>query len=71
MESPFIWLVIGEIIVIAFIIIAKIIFEKIEDKKIDKVLQFMNKKTKDDQDTQDKLKECLKIIEHNQDIESR
>lgn len=71
MESPFIWLVIGEIIILAFIIIIKIIFDKMEDKKVDKVIKFLDRKTKDDKETKDKLKECMKIIEQNQNKESR
>lgn len=66
MESPFIWLVIGEVIIIAFIFIMKFIFDRMENKKIDKIINFMNKKTRDDKEAKDKLKDCLKIIEQNQ-----
>lgn len=66
MENPFIWLVIGEVIIIAFIFIMKFIFDRMENKKIDKIINFMNKKTRDDKEAKDKLKDCLKIIEQNQ-----
>lgn len=70
MENPFIWLVIGEIIVIAIIFIVKYIFERLEDKKVDKIIKFLDSKTKDNKDTKDKLNECLKIIEQNRQKES-
>lgn len=66
MENPFIWLVIGEVIIIAFIFIMKFIFDRMENKKIDKIINFMNKKTRDDKEAKDKLEDCLKIIEQNQ-----
>lgn len=67
MNSPYIWLIIGELIIIAFIIAIKIIFNKLEGKKLDKIINFLDKKTKENQDNNmnDKFKECIKIIEQN------
>ena len=67
MNSPYIWLIIGELIIIAFIITIKIIFNKLEGKKLDKIINFLDKKTKENQDNNmnDKFKECIKIIEQN------
>lgn len=70
MENPFIWLVIGEIIVIAIIFIVRYIFERLEDKKVDKIIKFLANKTKDNKNTKDKFNECLKIIKHNHEKES-
>ena len=66
MEDPLKWLVIGELIIIGIIVLAKFIFDKLEDRKIDKVIKFLDKKTRNDKEAKDKLKECLKIIEQNQ-----
>ena len=67
MNSPYIWLIIGELIIIAFIIAIKIIFNKLEGKKLDKIINFLDKKTKENQDNNmnDKFKECIKIIEQD------
>ena len=67
MNSPYIWLIIGELIIIAFIITIKIIFNKLEGKKLDKIINFLDKKTKENQDNNmnDKFKECIKIIGQN------
>ena len=67
MNSPYIWLIVGELIIIAFIITIKIIFNKLEGKKLDKIINFLDKKTKENQDNNmnDKFKECIKIIEQN------
>lgn len=66
MEDPLKWLVIVELIIIGIIVLAKFIFDKLEDRKIDKVIKFLDKKTRNDKEAKDKLKECLKIIEQNQ-----
>ena len=67
LDNPYIWLVLGELIIIAIIIIIKLIFNKLEDKKLDKIINFLDRKTKENQDNNmnDKFKECIKIIEQN------
>ena len=67
MDNPYIWLVLGELIIIAIIIIIKLIFNKLEDKKLDKIINFLDRKTKENKNNtmDDKFKECLKIIENN------
>lgn len=67
MDNPYIWLVLGELIIIAIIIIIKLIFDKLENKKLDKIINFLDRKTKENKNNtmDDKFKECLKIIEKN------
>lgn len=67
LDNPYIWLVIGELIIIAFIVIIKIIFNKLENKKLDKIINFLDKKTKENQcnNINNKFKECIKIIGQN------
>lgn len=67
MDNPYIWLVLGELIIIAIIIIIKLIFDKLENKKLDKIINFLDRKTKESKNNimDDKFKECLKIIEKN------
>lgn len=66
MEDPLKWLVLGELIIIGIIVLVKLIFDKLEDRKLDKIIEFLDKKTKNDKEAKDKLNECLKIIEQNQ-----
>ena len=67
LDNPYIWLVLGELIIIAIIIIIRLIFNKLEDKKLDKIINFLDRKTKENKNNtmDDKFKECLKIIENN------
>ena len=67
MDNPYIGLIIGELIIIAFIVIIKIIFNKLENKKLDKIINFLDRKIKENKNNtmDDKFKECLKIIESN------
>ena len=67
MDNPYIWLVLGELIIIAIIIIIKLIFNRLENKKLDKIINFLDKKTKENKNNtvDDKFKECIKIIEQN------
>ena len=67
MDNPYIWLVLGELIIIAIIIIIRLIFNKLEDKKLDKIINFLDRKTKENKNNtvDDKFKECIKIIEQN------
>lgn len=67
MDNPYIWLVLGELIIIAIIIIIKLIFNRLENKKLDKIINFLDRKTKENKNStvDDKFKECIKIIEQN------
>ena len=67
LDNPYIGLIIGELIIIAFIVIIKIIFNKLENKKLDKIINFLDRKIKENKNNtmDDKFKECLKIIESN------
>ena len=64
MDTGFIWLVVGEIIVIALVIIARIIFKKMEKKKINDILKYIDKKSKD-KEINTKFQDCLDIIHKN------
>ena len=67
MDNPYIWLGLGELIIIAIIIIIKLIFNRLENKKLDKIINFLDRKTKENKNNtmDDKFKECLKIIANN------
>ena len=67
MDNPYIWLVLGELIIIAIIIIIKLIFNRLENKKLHKIINFLDRKTKENKNNtvDDKFKECIKIIEQN------
>ena len=67
MDNPYIWLGLGELIIIAIIIIIKLIFNRLENKKLDKIINFLDRKTKENKNNtvDDKFKECIKIIEQN------
>ena len=67
MDNPYIWLVLGELIIIAIIIIIKLIFNRLENKKLDKIINFLDRKTKENKNNtvDHKFKECIKIIEQN------
>lgn len=64
MEKAYIWLILGELLVIGLVIAIKIICDKKEDKKVDKILNYFDKRGIDKK-SEDKLKECLKIIKEN------
>lgn len=64
MNSEFIWLIVGEIFVIALVVIVRIIFKIIEKKKVDNILKYIDKKSKD-KNVDDKFKECIDIIKSN------
>ena len=67
MDNPYIWLGLGELIIIAIIIIIKLIFNRLENKKLDKIINFLDRKTKENKNNivDDKFRECIKIIEQN------
>lgn len=64
MDSNLKWLVIGEIIIIGIIFIARYIFKKMEEKKVNNILEYIEKKSKD-KEVDKKFKECLDIIRQN------
>lgn len=64
MESSLKWLVLGEVIIIAIIFAIKYIFKKMEEKKVNNILDYIEKKSKDKK-IDNKFKECMKIIEEN------
>lgn len=65
--NEFIWLIIGEAIVIIFICIIRYIFYLKENKKIDKIINAFKKEIKHNQNknSEDKFQEYLKIIKEN------
>lgn len=62
------FLVIGELIVIVLILILRYIIKRMETKKIDNILEFINHKSKQTNST-DKFRECLEIIKQNKELE--
>lgn len=63
MEEGFKYLIIAEIIIIVVIIIARLIFNHMENKKIKSVLDYIDRKAKENSNNcTDKLKECIDII---------
>lgn len=63
MEEGFKYLIIAEIIILVVIIIARLIFNHMENKKIKSVLDYIDKKAKENSNNRtDKLKECIDII---------
>ena len=61
--NAYFYLIIGELIIIVFIFLIKLILNKQEHKKIDKILQFLQKNK--DNDTTNRFDECIKIINKN------
>ena len=64
MDNKYIWLVIGELVVILVVVIARIIFRIIEKHKVNNILKFIDEKSNNKQ-VNDKFKECLAIIKEN------
>lgn len=64
MESSLKWLVLGELVVIGLIFAIRYIFKKMEEKKVNNILDYIEKKSKD-KEINKKFKECIKIIEEN------
>lgn len=63
LEEGFKYLIIAEIIIIVVIIIARLIFNHMENKKIKSVLDYIDRKAKENSNNRtDKLKECIDII---------
>ena len=66
MDSAFIYLVIAEIVIIALVIGIKLLFNYFENKKIKSVLDFIDRKSKENKEgTTDRFKECIEIIKQN------
>ena len=69
LDSNLKWLVLGEVIIIAFVFLIRFIFNKMQEhretKNIDKVLKYIEKKSQEDKTVDDKFKECLEIIKQN------
>lgn len=64
MESSLKWLVLGELVVIGLVFAIRYIFKKMEEKKVNNILDYIEKKSKD-KEVNKKFKECIKIIEEN------
>lgn len=64
MDNCFIWLVVGELIILLFIFIVKLIFKYAEKKKIDGILEYIDKRAKE-KEINKKFQECIDIINKN------
>ena len=67
MEIGYVYLLIAEVVVILSVVGIKLIFNYIEHKKINKVLRFIDKKSKNvsDKEVQKRIEECIEIIRQN------
>lgn len=61
MEKQYIWLIIGELLIIALVVIVKLIFDHLEKKKVNSILKFIDKKAKEKEAAR-KFDDCLEII---------
>lgn len=64
MDSNLKWLVLGELIIISIIFVGRYIFKKMEEKKVNNILEYIEKKSKD-KEVDKKFKECINIIKQN------
>lgn len=58
------WLVLGELIIISIIFVGRYIFKKMEEKKVNNILEYIEKKSKN-KEVDKKFKECIDIIKQN------
>ena len=65
MKEGYIWLILIELVIIGLVFIIRYILKKIEERKVNKILKFIDKKSKENKETEDKFKECLEIIKQN------
>lgn len=65
MKEGYIWLILIELAIIGLVFIIRYILKKIEERKVSKILKFIDKKSKESKETEDKFKECLEIIKQN------
>lgn len=65
MKEGYIWLILIELVIIGLVFIIRYILKKIEERKVNKILKFIDKKSKESKETEDKFKECLEIIKQN------
>lgn len=65
MKEGYIWLILIELAIIGLVFIIRYILKKIEERKVNKILKFIDKKSKENKETEDKFKECLEIIKQN------
>ena len=60
------YLVIAELIIIVLIVGIRLLFNYLENRKIKSVLDFIDRKSKENQtNSTDRFKECLEIIKQN------
>lgn len=66
MENAFMYLVIAEVVIILLAVGIRLLFNYLENKKIKSILDFIDKKSKENQvNNIDRFKECLEIIKQN------
>ena len=58
------WLVLVQLLIIAIIVIIKVILNYYEQKKIDKILNYFDKRAKENE-TEKQLKMCLEMLRQN------
>jgi hypothetical protein len=65
MKEGYIWLILIELAIIGLVFIIRYILKKIEERKVNKILKFIDKKSKESKETEAKFKECLEIVKQN------
>ena len=58
------WLVLVQLLIIAIIVIIKVILNYYEQKKIDKILNYFDKRAKENE-TEKQFKMCLEMLRQN------
>lgn len=65
MKEGYIWLILIELAIIGLVFIIRCILKKIEERKVNKILKFIDRKSKEDKEAEERFKECIEIIKQN------
>lgn len=65
MKEGYIWLILIELAIIGLVFIIRYILKKIEERKVNKILKFIDRKSKEDKEAEERFKECIEIIKQN------
>lgn len=65
MKEGYIWLILIELAIIGLVFIIRYILKKIEERKVNKILKFIDRKSKEDKEAEERFKACIEIIKQN------
>lgn len=65
MKEGYIWLILIELAIIGLVFIIRYILKKIEERKVNKILKFIDRKSKEDKEAKERFKECIELIKQN------